>query len=93
MGDGLVGFWCVDVVVCLVGLIDVVVKIYLVVLNYCDLMFVCGDYLGIGKEVLIFVVDGVGEVVEIGCDVMCFKLGDCVINIYFLCWIDGLLML
>ncbi|AIO44097.1 NAD(P)-dependent alcohol dehydrogenase [Burkholderia cenocepacia] len=88
-GDGLAGLRRVDAAARPVGPTDVVVKIHSAALNYRDLMFARGDYLGIGKEALIPVADGAGEVVETGRDVTRFKPGDRVINTYFPRWIDG----
>ncbi|HEF5152083.1 zinc-dependent alcohol dehydrogenase family protein [Burkholderia multivorans] len=88
-GDGLAGLRRVDATHRPVGPTDVVVKIHSVSLNYRDLMFARGDYVGIGDAPLIPVADGAGEVVEIGRDVTRFKPGDRVINTYFPRWIDG----
>ncbi|WP_042262915.1 zinc-dependent alcohol dehydrogenase family protein [Paraburkholderia heleia] len=71
------------------GLHDVVVKIHAASLNYRDLMFARGDYLGLGDAALVPVADGAGEVVEIGAAVTRFKPGDRVINTYFPHWVDG----
>ena len=68
---------------------DVVVKIHSAGLNYRDLMFARGDYLGIGTDALIPMADGAGEIIETGRDVTRFKPGDRVINTYFPHWIDG----
>ncbi|MBJ9963213.1 zinc-dependent alcohol dehydrogenase family protein [Burkholderia seminalis] len=88
-GDGIAGLRRIDATQRPVGPTDVVVKIHSASLNYRDLMFARGDYLGIGTEALIPVADGAGEVVEIGRDVTRFKPGDRVINTYFPRWIDG----
>ncbi|RQV87248.1 zinc-dependent alcohol dehydrogenase family protein [Burkholderia anthina] len=88
-GDGIAGLGRVDATEHPVGPTDVVVKIHSAALNYRDLMFARGDYLGIGKDALIPVADGAGEVVETGRDVTRFKPGDRVINTYFPRWIDG----
>jgi NADPH:quinone reductase-like Zn-dependent oxidoreductase len=68
---------------------DVVVKIHAAGLNYRDLMFARGDYLGLSDTPLVPVADGAGEVVEVGSAVTRFKPGDRVINTYFPHWIDG----
>ncbi|KVH40016.1 zinc-dependent alcohol dehydrogenase family protein [Burkholderia cepacia] len=88
-GDGAAGLRRIDATRRAVGPTDVVVKIHSAGLNYRDLMFARGDYLGIGKEALIPVADGAGEVIETGRDVTRFKPGDRVINTYFPRWIDG----
>ncbi|WP_334031361.1 NAD(P)-dependent alcohol dehydrogenase [Burkholderia orbicola] len=88
-GDGIAGLGRIDATPRAVGPTDVVVKIHSAALNYRDLMFAHGDYLGIGKEALIPVADGAGEVVETGRDVTRFKPGDRVINTYFPRWSDG----
>ncbi|HDR9505499.1 NAD(P)-dependent alcohol dehydrogenase [Burkholderia cepacia] len=88
-GDGAAGLRRIDATRRPVGPTDVVVKIHSAGLNYRDLMFARGDYLGIGKDALIPVADGAGEVVETGRDVTRFKPGDRVINTYFPRWIDG----
>ncbi|MFT0173063.1 zinc-dependent alcohol dehydrogenase family protein [Paraburkholderia mimosarum] len=71
------------------GAHDVVVKIHAASLNYRDLMFARGDYLGLGDAPLVPVADGAGEVVELGAAVTRFKPGDRVINTYFPHWADG----
>ncbi|WP_321848172.1 NAD(P)-dependent alcohol dehydrogenase [Burkholderia diffusa] len=88
-GDGIAGLRRIDATLRPVGPTDVVVKIHSTALNYRDLMFARGDYLGIGTDALIPVADGAGEVVETGRDVTRFKPGDRVINTYFPHWIDG----
>ncbi|KUZ27313.1 NADPH:quinone oxidoreductase [Burkholderia territorii] len=88
-GDGIAGLRRIDATPRAVGPTDVVVKIHSAALNYRDLMFARGDYLGIGTDALIPVADGAGEVVETGRDVTRFKPGDRVINTYFPHWIDG----
>ncbi|HDR8964213.1 zinc-dependent alcohol dehydrogenase family protein [Burkholderia vietnamiensis] len=88
-GDGIAGLRRIDATARAVGPTDVVVKIHSASLNYRDLMFARGDYLGIGTDALIPVADGAGEVVETGRDVTRFKPGDRVINSYFPRWIDG----
>nr|WP_175800711.1 NAD(P)-dependent alcohol dehydrogenase [Burkholderia anthina] len=88
-GDGVAGLRRIDATLRPVGPTDVVVKIHAAALNYRDLMFARGDYLGIGTDALIPVADGAGEVVETGRDVTRFKPGDRVINTYFPHWIDG----
>ncbi|WP_321802673.1 NAD(P)-dependent alcohol dehydrogenase [Burkholderia sp. BCC1993] len=88
-GDGIAALRRIDATRRPVGPTDVVVKIHSAGLNYRDLMFARGDYLGIGKDALIPVADGAGEVVETGRDVTRFKPGDRVINTYFPRWIDG----
>ncbi|KVL44606.1 NADPH:quinone oxidoreductase [Burkholderia cepacia] len=88
-GDGAAGLRRIDATRRAVGPTDVVVKIHSAGLNYRDLMFARGDYLGIGKEALIPLADGAGEVIETGRDVTRFKPGDRVINTYFPRWIDG----
>ena len=88
-GDGAAGLRRIDATRRPVGPTDVVVKIHSAGLNYRDLMFARGDYLGIGKDALIPVADGAGEIVETGRDVTRFKPGDRVINTYFPRWIDG----
>ncbi|WP_334001753.1 NAD(P)-dependent alcohol dehydrogenase [Burkholderia cepacia] len=88
-GDGAAGLRRIDATRRAVGPTDVVVKIHSAGLNYRDLMFARGDYLGIGTEALIPVADGAGEVIETGRDVTRFKPGDRVINTYFPRWIDG----
>ncbi|KVV36796.1 NADPH:quinone oxidoreductase [Burkholderia territorii] len=88
-GDGIAGLRRIDAAPRAVGPTDVVVRIHSAALNYRDLMFARGDYLGIGTDALIPVADGAGEVVETGRDVTRFKPGDRVINTYFPHWIDG----
>ncbi|WP_175932855.1 MULTISPECIES: NAD(P)-dependent alcohol dehydrogenase [unclassified Burkholderia] len=88
-GDGITELRRIDATLRPVGPTDVVVRIHSAALNYRDLMFARGDYLGIGKDALIPVADGAGEVVETGRDVTRFKPGDRVINTYFPRWIDG----
>ncbi|KWE88966.1 zinc-dependent alcohol dehydrogenase family protein [Burkholderia territorii] len=88
-GDGIAGLRRIDATPRAVGPTDVVVRIHSTALNYRDLMFARGDYLGIGTDALIPVADGAGEVVETGRDVTRFKPGDRVINTYFPHWIDG----
>ncbi|KUY95411.1 NADPH:quinone oxidoreductase [Burkholderia territorii] len=88
-GDGIAALRRIDATPRAVGPTDVVVRIHSAALNYRDLMFARGDYLGIGKDALIPVADGAGEVVETGRDVTRFKPGDRVINTYFPHWIDG----
>ncbi|RQT12704.1 NAD(P)-dependent alcohol dehydrogenase [Burkholderia contaminans] len=88
-GDGAAGLRRIDATRRAAGPTDVVVKIHAAGLNYRDLMFARGDYLGIGTDALIPVADGAGEVVETGRDVTRFKPGDRVINTYFPHWIDG----
>ncbi|KWF37524.1 NADPH:quinone oxidoreductase [Burkholderia diffusa] len=88
-GDGIAGLRRIDATLRPVGPTDVVVRIHSTALNYRDLMFARGDYLGIGTDALIPVADGTGEVVETGRDVTRFKPGDRVINTYFPHWIDG----
>lgn len=88
-GDGVAGLRRIDATRRAVGPTDVVVKIHAAGLNYRDLMFARGDYLGIGTDALIPVADGAGEVIETGRDVTRFKPGDRVINTYFPHWIDG----
>ncbi|KWO07270.1 NADPH:quinone oxidoreductase [Burkholderia cepacia] len=88
-GDGVAGLRRIDATRRAVGPTDVVVKIHSAGLNYRDLMFARGDYLGIGNEALIPVADGAGEVIETGRDVTRFKPGDRVINTYFPRWIEG----
>ncbi|WP_175811695.1 zinc-dependent alcohol dehydrogenase family protein [Burkholderia contaminans] len=88
-GDGAAGLRRIDATRRAVGPTEVVVKIHSAGLNYRDLMFARGDYLGIGTDALIPVADGAGEVVETGRDVTRFKPGDRVINTYFPHWIDG----
>ena len=72
-GDGVAGLRRIDATLRPVGPTDVVVKIHAAALNYRDLMFARGDYLGIGIDALIPVADGAGEVVETGRDVTRFK--------------------
>ncbi|WP_175965652.1 zinc-dependent alcohol dehydrogenase family protein [Burkholderia sp. BCC0322] len=88
-GDGVAGLRRIDATRRAVGPTDVVVKIHSAGLNYRDLMFARGDYLGIGTDALIPVADGAGEVIETGRDVTRFKPGDRVINTYFPHWTDG----
>ncbi|MDN7874559.1 zinc-dependent alcohol dehydrogenase family protein [Burkholderia aenigmatica] len=88
-GDGVAGLRRIDAPRRAVGPTDVVVKIHSAGLNYRDLMFARGDYLGIGTDALIPVADGAGEVIETGRDVTRFKPGDRVINTYFPHWLDG----
>ncbi|WP_175886991.1 zinc-dependent alcohol dehydrogenase family protein [Burkholderia contaminans] len=88
-GDGAAGLRRIDATRRAVGPTEVVVKIHSAGLNYRDLMFARGDYLGIGTDALIPVADGAGEVIETGRDVTRFKPGDRVINTYFPHWIDG----
>ncbi|VWB37818.1 zinc-dependent alcohol dehydrogenase family protein [Burkholderia lata] len=88
-GDGVAGLRRIDTTRRTVGPTDVVVKIHSAGLNYRDLMFARGDYLGIGTDAMIPVADGAGEVIETGRDVTRFKPGDRVINTYFPHWIDG----
>ncbi|KVN68095.1 zinc-dependent alcohol dehydrogenase family protein [Burkholderia ubonensis] len=88
-GAGIAGLQRIDAPRRPVGPNDVVVKIHSASLNFRDLMFARGDYLGIGDAPLIPVGDGAGEVVETGRDVTRFKPGDRVINTYFPTWIDG----
>ncbi|MCA7916450.1 NAD(P)-dependent alcohol dehydrogenase [Burkholderia contaminans] len=88
-GDGAAGLRRIDATRRAVGPTDVIVKIHSAGLNYRDLMFARGDYLGIGTDALIPVADGAGEVIETGRDVTRFKPGDRVINTYFPHWIDG----
>ncbi|VWD47412.1 NADPH:quinone oxidoreductase [Burkholderia contaminans] len=88
-GDGVAGLRRIDATRRAVGPTEVVVKIHSAGLNYRDLMFARGDYLGIGTDALIPVADGAGEVIETGRDVTRFKPGDRVINTYFPHWIDG----
>ncbi|POM16295.1 hypothetical protein CSX04_04589 [Burkholderia cepacia] len=52
-GDGVAGLRRIDATRRAVGPTDVVVKIHSAGLNYRDLMFARGDYLGIGNEALI----------------------------------------
>ncbi|CAG9269776.1 Alcohol dehydrogenase [Paraburkholderia unamae] len=68
---------------------DVVVKVHAASLNYRDLMFARGDYLGLGDASLVPLADGAGEVVEVGAAVTRFQPGERVINTYFPHWIDG----
>ncbi|RQT40489.1 zinc-dependent alcohol dehydrogenase family protein [Burkholderia contaminans] len=88
-GDGVAGLRRIDATRRAVGPTEVVVKIHSAGLNYRDLMFARGDYLGIGTDALIPVADGAGEIIETGRDVTRFKPGDRVINTYFPHWIDG----
>ncbi|VWD43135.1 MULTISPECIES: NAD(P)-dependent alcohol dehydrogenase [Burkholderia] len=88
-GDGVAGLRRIDAPRRAVGPTDVVVKIHSAGLNYRDLMFARGDYLGIGTDALIPVADGAGEVIETGRDVTRFQPGDRVINTYFPHWLDG----
>ena len=88
-GDGAAGLRRIDATRRAVGPTDVVVKIHSAGLNYRDLMFARGDYLGIGTDALIPMADGAGEIIETGRDVTRFKPGDRVINTYFPHWIDG----
>lgn len=88
-GDGIAGLRRGYAVVRSPGPSDVVVRVHAASLNYRDLMFARGDYLGIGDAPLIPLCDGAGEVVEVGRDVTRFKPGDRVINTYFPHWIDG----
>src|SRR5258708_30594839 len=88
-GDGIAGLRRGDAVMRSPGPTDVVVRVRAASLNYRDLMFARGDYLGIGDAPLIPLCDGAGEVVEVGRDVTRFKPGDRVINAYFPRWIDG----
>ncbi|WP_323117876.1 zinc-dependent alcohol dehydrogenase family protein [Burkholderia alba] len=88
-GAGVAGLTRSDAATRAPGPTEVVVRVRAAGLNYRDLMFARGDYLGIGTEPLIPVGDGAGEVVEVGRDVTRFKPGDRVINTYFTHWIDG----
>jgi NADPH:quinone reductase-like Zn-dependent oxidoreductase len=87
--DGIAGLKRSDATIRSPGPADVVVKVHAASLNYRDLMFARGDYLGVGDAALIPLCDGAGEVVEVGHSVTRFKPGDRVINTYFPHWIDG----
>ncbi|MFM0738786.1 NAD(P)-dependent alcohol dehydrogenase [Paraburkholderia xenovorans] len=88
-GAGIDGLTRSDAPIRAPGPNDVVVRIHAASLNYRDLMFARGDYLGISDAPLIPLCDGAGEVIEVGRDVSRFKPGDRVINTYFPQWIDG----
>jgi NADPH:quinone reductase-like Zn-dependent oxidoreductase len=88
-GSGVAALARTDAAVREPGPHEVVVKIHAASLNYRDLMYARGDYLGLGDATLVPVADGAGEVVEVGSAVTRFKRGDRVINNYFPYWIDG----
>jgi NADPH:quinone reductase-like Zn-dependent oxidoreductase len=88
-GAGIAGLQRSDATARPAGPDDVVVRIHAASLNYRDLMFARGDYLGLADAPLIPLCDGAGEVVEVGRNVTRFKPGDRVINTYFPHWIDG----
>jgi NADPH:quinone reductase-like Zn-dependent oxidoreductase len=88
-GDGVGALARRDVAQRDAGPTDVVVRVRATSLNYRDLMFARGDYLGVASHLLVPVADGAGEVVAVGRDVTRFKPGDRVINTYFPRWIDG----
>lgn len=88
-GSGVAGLAQVDAPTRAPAANEVVVKVHAASLNYRDLMFARGDYLGRRDAPLIPLCDGAGEVLEVGRDVTRFKPGDRVINTYFPHWIDG----
>ncbi|ORC49423.1 NAD(P)-dependent alcohol dehydrogenase [Burkholderia sp. A27] len=88
-GGGIAGLQRGDAAARTPGPSEVVVKVHAASLNYRDLMFARGDYLGLRDAPLIPLCDGAGEVVEVGREVTRFKPGDRVINTYFPHWIDG----
>ncbi|RKT13675.1 NADPH:quinone reductase-like Zn-dependent oxidoreductase [Paraburkholderia sp. RAU2J] len=88
-GAGISGLKRSDATIRSPGPTEVVVRVHAASLNYRDLMYARGDYLGIGDAPLVPLCDGAGEVVETGRDVSRFKPGDRVVNTYFPRWIDG----
>lgn len=68
---------------------EVCVRIHAVSLNYRDLMIAHGRYLAVGREPIVPVADGAGEVIAVGSAVTRFKVGDRVANMYFPNWIEG----
>jgi NADPH:quinone reductase-like Zn-dependent oxidoreductase len=88
-GSGVAALTRTDTAIRAPGPHDVVVKIHAASLNYRDLMFARGDYLGLGDTPLVPLADGAGEVIEVGAQVTRFRPGDRVINTYFPHWIDG----
>lgn len=71
------------------GARDVRVKIHACSLNYRDLMVVRGEYNPRQTLPLIPVSDGAGEVIEIGSDVVDFKIGDRVCGTFSQRWCHG----
>lgn len=68
---------------------QVLLKIKAVALNYRDLLMIEGTYNPKQKLPLIPVSDGVGEVLEKGCDVKDLKIGDRVVGLFSQTWMSG----
>lgn len=62
---------------------EIIVCMYVVMFNYCDLEIVFGMFFMCFLLLLILLLDGVGEVVVIGENVMCVSIGDCVVGIFW----------
>src|SRR5689334_14087704 len=68
---------------------EVLVRLRAASLNYRDLMMIEGTYNPRLRLPLVPFSDGAGEVVEIGEDVKCWKVGDRVCPIFMQGWVDG----
>lgn len=68
---------------------QVLVRTRAAALNYRDLMYANGRYLGDGAAPLVPLGDGAGDVIAVGERVTRFKPGDRVIHAYFPRWVDG----
>lgn len=71
------------------GPTDVRVHVRAASLNARDLSFARGTFYSAPRQPLVPLVDGCGEVVQVGTDVSRFKEGDRVITTYYPRWLDG----
>ena len=88
-GAGLAGLHLVERPRPVLGTKDIRVRIEAAALNYRDVSFAKGQFYNPPDYPIVPLVDGCGEVVEIGSGVTRFKLGDRVITNYYPRWIDG----
>ncbi|HEY0121185.1 MAG TPA: NAD(P)-dependent alcohol dehydrogenase [Rhizobium sp.] len=88
-GDGLEGLRLVERASIGVSSDQIRVHIKAVALNARDISFAKGQFYNSPAHPLVPLVDGCGEVVEIGSAVTRFKPGDRVITNYYPRWIDG----
>lgn len=88
-GAGLAGLHIAERPRAALGTNDIRVRIEAAALNYRDVSFAKGQFYNPPDHPIVPLVDGCGEVVEIGSGVTRFKLGDRVITNYYPRWIDG----
>ena len=88
-GAGLAGLQLAERPSAVLGTNDIRVRIEAAALNPRDVSFAKGQFYNPPDHAIIPLVDGCGEVVEIGSGVTRFKLGDRVITSYYPRWIDG----